>query len=109
MSMPGKSQIGGVDLFGLAYLVGVLFVAFLPMLLGRGGSPPGQSDSDSDDGWGRGPEPPSGPPIRPRGGIPLEDAEPSRIRLRGHDRLTDLLPARDRRPARETERRRVRT
>ncbi|MCW3065648.1 MAG: hypothetical protein JWN32_2820 [Solirubrobacterales bacterium] len=46
------------------------------------------------------------PPTRPRGGIPipLPDAVPARVRLREPARLADLLPGRERRPAREPER-----
>jgi hypothetical protein len=60
--------------------------------------PPGD---DGDDGGSDrlGPKPPS----RPRGGIPipLPDAVPARVRLREPGRLADLLPRRERRPARE--------
>jgi hypothetical protein len=107
--MPGKSQSGGVDIGGLVYLGVVLLLMFLPMILGRRNSPPGGSDSDSDDGWGRGPSGPRRPPDPPRGGIPLRDAEPARVRLRGHDRLMDRLPARERRPSPEPARKPVRT
>lgn len=100
----GKSHIGGVDLPGLLYLASILAVAFLPVLFRRRGSPPDQSDSDSEDGWGRGGERPPGPPKPPKGGIPLDDAEPARTRLRDHRRLTDGLPARDRRPTSEPDR-----
>jgi hypothetical protein len=105
--MPGKS-VSGVDIPGLINLAILLFVIFLPLLLKRGGPPRGQSDSDSDDGWGKGPRPPSTPPDDPRGGIPLDDAVPARVRLRGHARLGDLLPARERRSPREPDRRPVR-
>jgi len=103
--MPGNAQLGGVDLAGLLYLTIVLAVLFLPVLLGRRGSPPRRPDSDSDDGWDNGPpEPPGIPPPAPRGGIPLRDAAPARVRLRNHDRLRDRIPARDRRPARAPDR-----
>jgi hypothetical protein len=107
--MPSAPQIGGVNVLGLVYLVIVLAVMFLPMVLGRRGPSSGGSDSDSDGGGGKGPWRPSGPPNTPGGGIPLEDAEPARARLRGHERLADLLPARMRRRSREPDRRRVRT
>jgi hypothetical protein len=59
---------------------------------------------DSDDGGSDRLQPPR--PRRPRGGIPipLPDAVPARVRLRGPGRLADLLPGRERRPAREPER-----
>jgi hypothetical protein len=109
MAMPSEPQIGGVDVLGLVYLVLVLAVIFLPMVLGRPGPPPGQSDSDSDDGGGNGPPPPPSPANTPGGGIPLEDSGPARARLRGHERLIDLLPARSRRRSPEPHRGPVRT
>ena len=56
---------------------------------------------DGDDGGSDRLQP--SPPGRPRGGIPipLPDAVPSRVRLREPARLADLLPRRERRPARE--------
>jgi hypothetical protein len=107
--MSGRSGDAGVNLVGLVYLGCILLVLFLPVLLGRGGSPPGPPDSDSDDGWGNGPWRPPDRPEPPRGGIPLDDAEPARVRLRDHSRLMDLLPARERRAAREPGRTPVRT
>jgi hypothetical protein len=107
--MPSEPQIGGVDVLGLLYLVLVLAVIFLPMVLGRPGPPPGQSDSDSDDGGGNRPSPPPSPANTPGGGIPLEDSGPARARLRGHERLIDLLPARSRRRSPEPHRAPVRT
>jgi hypothetical protein len=107
--MPGKPQSGGVDLIGLLYLLCIFAVLFVPALLGRSGPPPGPPDPGSDDGWGKGPDPPPPPPDRPRGGIPLPDAAPARLRLRGHERLADLTRGRERRTAREPDRRPVRT
>ncbi|MBV9000578.1 MAG: hypothetical protein JO304_16065 [Solirubrobacterales bacterium] len=108
--MPRGSNIGGVNILGMVYLLLVLAAVFLPILLGRLSPPPGQSDSDSDDGGGGGgPGQPPAPPNTPGGGIPLDDAEPARSRLRGHDRLSDGIPARARRPSREPVRRRDRT
>lgn len=104
--MPDKSHVGGVNILGLVYLLTVLIVLFLPMVLGRGGSPPGQSEPDSDDGGGGGPPRPM--PGRPRGGVPLDESDPARVRLRSHDRLFDRLPARARRRAAEPDRRRTR-
>ena len=70
--------------------------------------PPGRSENDGDDGWGRGPKSPPEPPLPPGGGIPLDDAEPARVRLREPGRLADQLPPRERRPLREPVRRPVR-
>jgi hypothetical protein len=60
-----------------------------------------QGPEDGDDGGSDRLRPT--PPSRPRGGIPipLPDAVPARVRLRGPGRLADLLPRRERRPARE--------
>ncbi len=106
--MPSARQVGGVNVLGLVYLAIVLALVFVPMLLGRRGQSPGQSDSDSDGGGGHGPSRPPPPPNTPGGGIPLDDAAPARVRLRGHARLADLLPARVRRRSREPDRAPVR-
>ncbi len=45
--------------------------------------PPSISDGDDDDG-GHGPGPGPLLPAGPRGGIPLPDADPARIRVRSH-------------------------
>jgi hypothetical protein len=66
-------------------------------------NPPADS-AEGEDGGGRGPRPePPKPPDAPRGGLPLSDAAPARVRRRDHDRPT-LTPSRQRRPAREPER-----
>jgi hypothetical protein len=80
----------------------------VPALLYR---KPGPSPDSSDGEGGGGPgHPPPGPPARPtppRGGVPLPDAEPARIRIREHGRRV-LGGRRPRRPVREPERRPVR-
>lgn len=83
-------------------------VMLVPMLLYRrpGGSPD-SSDDDGGGGGGPGPPRPARPP-RPRGGVPLPDAEQARVRIREHGRrLTG--GRRTRRPAREPGRRPLRT
>ncbi len=95
---------GGTSLPGIALLVVVVLVVVVGLVLGRF-SRPGPSDPNDGEGWGngpRGPEPQG--PERPRGGIPLDDAAPAPVRLRGEGRLADLLPRRARRPAREPDR-----
>jgi hypothetical protein len=107
--MAGDAQlmlwIAAVHIVGLLCVV----VLLIPALREHDAAPRRRSDGESDDGWGRGPKPPPEPPAPPRGGIPLPDAEPARVRLRDGERLADKLPRRDRRPAREPDRQPVRT
>jgi hypothetical protein len=94
----------GINLPGLGIVVFVVLVVVVGLILGRH-SGPGPSDPNPGDGWGNGPPPPDPPrPDRPPGGIPLDDASPARVRLRGRGRLADKLPARTRRPVREPDR-----
>jgi hypothetical protein len=104
---PAPAQSAGPVPVGLLYALCTLLL-LIPALLRWSASPPGSSDSDSDDGWGKGPPEPPVPPKGPWGGVPLPDAEPAGVRFRGPDRLADR-PVRDRRPAREPRRRPVRT
>jgi hypothetical protein len=95
--------IAGMHLLGLVCAAALILPA-----LRDGPKLPPRTDSDSDDGWGRGPRrPPTAPEDAPRGGLPLPDAVPALVRLRDHRRLGDLLPRRERRPAREPARRPV--
>jgi hypothetical protein len=96
--------IAGVHLLGL----GCVAVLLIPALK-ETPSPNRRSEGEGEDGWGRGPKTPPKPPKPPRGGIPLPDAEPARVRLREPGRLADKLPNRQRRPSREPERAPVRT
>jgi hypothetical protein len=93
-------MIAVMHLLGLA-CVGVLIM--LALTQGEDG-PPGSGETGSDDGWGNEPRRPPQPSDRPWGGIPLPDAKQSRLRLRDDRKLLDLLPRRDRRPAREPDR-----
>jgi hypothetical protein len=93
-------MIAGMHLLGLVCAAALI----LPALRGGPDLPP-RPDRGSDDGWGHGPpRPPTRPSDVPRGGLPLPDAEPASVRLRDQRRLADLLPRRERRPAREPER-----
>ena len=107
--MPGDSQvmlmIAGVHLLALACVT----LLMIPALRDNNWSPPRRSDSDSDEGWGRGPRKPPSKPEPPRGGIPLPDARPASVRLRDHRRLADREPRRERRPVREPRRAPART
>jgi hypothetical protein len=97
-------------IFGALHLVAlvlgvVLFVMFLRSEAGSGRRPP----EDDDGGGGGNDRLGNGPKTSPGGGIPLPDAVPPRFRLRGHERLADLRPRRERRrvvePARPGRRR----
>ncbi len=86
----------GVHVFGFV-AVGLLM---LPMLR----DDPSDTDEDggsSDDGWGNRPNFKPDPSRWPGGGIPLPDAEQSKVRLREPGRLRDKLTSPERRPARE--------
>lgn len=97
--------IAAVHLLGL----GCVAILMLPALRDGPSPPPWQSDSGSDDGWGHGPKRPPKPPETPSGGIPLLDADQSRVRLRDHGRLADQRSRPVRRPAREPARTPVRS
>jgi hypothetical protein len=102
--MSGDYQL--LLMIAVMHLLGLGCVGVLIMLALRQddeGSP-GSGETGSDDGWGNEPRRPPQPSDRPWGGIPLPDAKQSRLRLRDHRKLRDLLPRRDRRPAREPER-----
>ena len=105
--MPTAPQTGGFNVLGVVYLGLVLAVVFVPMVLGRRGPSPGQSDSDSDDGGGGG----KARGRRRRLRIPRAAGFRSTTQSRrerdcaGHERLVDLLPARNRRRSREPRRR----
>jgi len=103
--MPEPSHVGGVNLPGLFSVMLILVVAFAPVLFGRRGPESEQDDGDGDDGGGGpgGPEPPRRPAGPSPGGIPLDDAQPARIRLRAHERLVGDRRLGERRRSREPE------
>lgn len=94
-------------LVGLAWAL--LLVTLAPLLLFHG--PGGDSGPSDDGGGGPGPEDDAGGPDRPGGGIPLPDADPPAVRVRGphtpqrpwHPRRA--APRHAPRPERERERR----
>jgi hypothetical protein len=93
----------GIHLFGFI-AVGVLLIPTL-----RGDDEETDQDTgNSDDGWGNRPNVKPSPSRWPGGGIPLPDAEQSRVRFREPGRLADKLATRERRPAREPVRRPIR-
>jgi hypothetical protein len=95
-------MVGGMHILGLI----CAFLLILPAL--RSGPEPPQPPGGGSDGGGGLPRPTPDIPARPRGGLPLPDAEQTRIRLREPGRLADQLPRPERRPAREPARRPVR-
>ena len=100
----------------LLFLVGVHILGFLavailliPALRDDNSDYDDDGSDGSDDGWGNHPNVKPDPSRWPGGGIPLPDAEQSKVRLREPGRLTEQLPGRERRPIREPARRPVRT
>lgn len=86
--------LGGLHLLGLGF--GALLL--LPCLRDERIAASARHGEDEDDGGGGSdrlrPTPPRGPW---GGGIPRPDALPARVRLRGPERLADVLPGRERR------------
>jgi hypothetical protein len=100
--MSGDAQlmlmIAGMHLLGLV-VAGALI---LPALRDRPEAGPG-SDGGSGGGGPHRPTHPIEPPTGPGGGLPLPDAYPASVRLRGYGTLADHHPRPERRPAREPE------
>jgi hypothetical protein len=84
---------GGLHLAALALGV-LLFVVFLRSEAFEGGSDPEEEEGGGGGGSDRISDRPK---TSPSGGIPLPDAEPAPVRLRGPERLADLLPGPQRR------------
>lgn len=89
----------------LLWLTGIHFVGFIcvgllmiPVLRSDEDPPEDHDSGSSDDGWGNLPNGKPEPTNRPGGGIPLPDADQSRIRLREPGRISERLPTPDRRP-----------
>ena len=88
--------IAGFHFIGLVCVAALLFPAL------RSDDNQGGADAgSSDDGWGNLPQDQPRPKLWPGGGIPMPDATQSRVRLRDHQRLSDLRKVHQRRPARE--------
>ncbi len=78
------------------FFLGVVALMFVPCVLyRRSDSSPGPSESDG--GGGPGPGQPRPSPDAPRGGIPLPDADPARVRTRDHTKPRVDRPNRRRR------------
>jgi hypothetical protein len=100
-----------VVIFAILHLVALMLGGALFAMFLRSDSQTRREgpDDDENEGGGGGNDRISGKPkTNPSGGIPLPDAEPSPVRLRGHERLADLRPRPLRRPAREPQRSPVR-
>lgn len=99
-----------VVVFGSLHLLGLGFgmLLLLPLLRDERIAPWAPPQEDEDGGGGGNdrilPQPPRGPSS---GGLPLPDAVPARVRLRSGERLADLVPPRQRRPAHAPEPRRA--
>lgn len=91
-------RVAGTMLLTLAFFTIPGLILVPALLYRRPGSSPDSSDDEGGGGSGPGPGPP--PPAPPRGGVPLPDAQQSRLRLRDHGRRV-LGVRRARRPARE--------
>ncbi len=98
--MSGETQlllmIAGVHVLGLACVAILMF----PALRDAPEAPP-WNDDGNDDGWGNRPREPRDPRDVPGGGLPLPASVPSRVRLRGPEKLHERLPRPQRRPNRE--------
>ena len=99
----------------LLWLTGIHFIGFIcvgllmiPALRDNEEPPTDQDSGSSDDGWGNLPSGRPEPTNRPGGGIPLPDAEQSRVRLREPGRISEKHPMPQRRPARDPQRQPIR-
>jgi hypothetical protein len=89
-------------IFGALHLVALALGAVLFVMFLRAEDGPAGPTEDEEPGGGGNDRVSGGPPARsPSGGLPLPTAEPARVRLRGHEKLRDAHPRRERRPARE--------
>ena len=92
---------GLIVIFASLHLVALVLGGLLfAMFLRADADPKPHRDTDDEDegGGGGGNDRLTGPPkTSPSGGLPLPDAEPAPIRLRGPGRLSDLRPRRVRR------------
>jgi hypothetical protein len=92
----------------LLFLVGVHILGFIavailliPALRDDNSGLDEDGNDGTDDGWGNRPNVRPDPSRWPGSGIPLPDAEQSKVRLREPGRLSEHLPVPQRRPSRE--------
>ena len=82
-----------VLIFGALHLVALALGVLLFVMFLRSDTADGRQEPEDDEGGGGGSDRISGAPkTSPSGGIPLPDAEPAPVRLRGHEKLADLRP-----------------
>ena len=98
-----SGQAAMLMMIGAMHLLGLLCAAALLIPALRSPDARDQGEDGSSGGGGSGVQPPRHPDA-PRGGLPLPDAIPARVRLRDHRRLAELLPRPSRRRTREPER-----
>src|SRR5918992_1024933 len=98
-----------VLIFGALHLVALALGVLLFVMFLRSDTADGRQEPEDDEGGGGGSDRVQpGPKNSPSGGIPLPDAEPAPVRMRGPGPLADLLPPRERRRAAAPERTRRR-
>jgi hypothetical protein len=90
---------GLIVIFASLHLVALVLGGLLFAMFLRSDATPGSRESDDEDDSGGGGNDRIGgsPKTSPTGGIPLPDAQPAPVRLRGPGRLADLRPQRTRR------------
>ena len=94
-----------VLIFGALHLVALALGILMFVLFLRSDTADGRQDPEDDEGGGGGSDRiQRGPKTSPPGGIPLPDADPAPVRLRGPGRLADLLPRQARRRVAEPDR-----
>ena len=97
-------------IFGTLHLVALALGAVLFVMFLRSDGADDREPPEEDEGGGGGSDRISNTPkTSPSGGIPLPDAEPAPVRLRGHEKLSDLRPRPERRRVAEPERAPVHT
>ena len=103
--MPADTELW--VLFGALHLIGLVLLGMLLVMFLRSETVAPWRPPEDDGGGGGGGSPPArpGPRRRDGGGLPLPDARPAGVRLRGPGRLADDRPRPPRRPAREPGRR----
>ena len=95
MSAPDDELI---VIFAALHLVALVLAGVMLLMFMRSDRPEGRQDGEEEDGGGGGSDRINDrPKTSPPGGIPLPDAEPAPVRLRGPERLRDLRPRPERR------------